>query len=70
MVDEVYSSDDFEVLPYFMARMIARFQKLETCPGEENQAQYTENITVALVKIVEKTMLKTKILKGVPEVSL
>lgn len=66
-MDIVKSPDDFEVLPNFLGRIVEGHQKLHTCPDHEDKAKYNKKIADALVKIVEKTMLKTNILKGVPE---
>ncbi|XP_077527825.1 uncharacterized protein LOC144139306 [Haemaphysalis longicornis] len=67
VADEIYSSDDFEVLPYFLGRIVESWQKIQTCRGEEEKADGNKKIGDTLAKIVEKAMLKTKILKGVPE---
>ncbi|XP_077552361.1 uncharacterized protein LOC144166734 [Haemaphysalis longicornis] len=66
-LDIVNSPDDFEVLPNYLGRMVEGHQQLHRCPDHEDKAKYNKKIADTLVKIVEKTMLKTNILKGVPE---
>ncbi|XP_077527826.1 uncharacterized protein LOC144139313 [Haemaphysalis longicornis] len=63
-VEKLSNYDDFEALPYFLARIVASYNKFQTC--QENTL-LDQKIGATLANIVEKTMLNTRILQGVPE---